>query len=83
MIRTLNRATTTKITNSPPGMAVVHHGVRCTAQKPITPLSIASNDSSTRLRLEAASRSSRRKSLIAARLVCGVDTSKGAISSRS
>ena len=83
MTRTLIRATTTKINSSPPGMAVLHHGMRCDAHKPITALSAAISPSRTRRRLEAASRSSRRRSLTAARRVCGVDTSKDAISSRS
>jgi hypothetical protein len=62
---------------------MVHHGMRCAPHRPITPLSAAMSPNKTRRRLAEASPSSRRRSLIAARLVCGVDTSKGAISSRS
>ena len=83
MIRTLILATTTKISSSPPGMAALHHGMRCAAHMPTTALSAAISASSTCRRLAAASRSSRCRPLIAARRVCGVDTSKDAISSRS
>ena len=34
MARTLIRATRTKINNNPLGMAMLHHGMSCTAQRP-------------------------------------------------